>query len=124
MTILKEMEYTTEKTIEVIAKGEMLGFEWFVVSYGTHPCCYIKIPEDHELFEVDYRDYYDNDIHINCHGGITYSANRLLDGLDNGWYIGWDYTHLGDYHARIEPWGRKYPVSVLVADVTEVICDL
>ena len=46
----------------------MLGFEWFVISYGTHPCCYIKIPEDHELFEVDYRDYYDNDIHINCHG--------------------------------------------------------
>lgn len=123
--IIKEMQYTTEKTKEVIAKGELLGFEWFVVSYGTHPCCYIKIPEGHNYFGLDYDDINNLfDYPINCHGGLTFSDDHLLPDMENGWYIGWDYAHLGDCHAVVEPYGKKYSVSMLVAEVTEVICDL
>lgn len=124
MVIIKEMKYTTEKTREIIAKGEILGFEWYVVSYGTHPCCYIKIPEGHDYFGLDYHEIDDLfDYPVNCHGGLTFSDDHLLD-LEEGWYIGWDYAHLGDYHPLIEPFGTKYSVSVLIAEVTEVICDL
>ena len=120
MNIIKEMEYTTEKRREILAQGEMMGFEWFVISYGTHPCCYIKIPEGHKFFGIDYWDIED----VYCHGGLTFSSNRLLADMKEGWYIGWDYSHLGDYHAKVEPFGRKYSVSMLIADVTETICDL
>ena len=124
MVIIQEMRYTTEKTREIIAKGETLGFEWYVVSYGTHPCCYIKIPEGHDYFGLDYDDINDLfDYPVHCHGGLTFSDDHLLD-LEKGWYIGWDYAHLGDYHPLFEPFGAKYSVSVLIAEVTEVICDL
>lgn len=119
MSILKEMEYTTIKTREMLAEGELLGFQYYIVSYGTHPCCYIRIPQDHELFGKHYDDIED----VYCHGGLTYSEDHLLD-LEKGWYIGWDYAHLGDYHPLIEPSGRQYSVSMLMADVTETICDL
>ena len=70
MVIYKEMKYTTEKTIELLAEGNMLGLQYYIVSYGTHPCCYIKIPEGHELFGIDYWDIED----VYCHGGLTFSS--------------------------------------------------
>lgn len=115
--IMKEMEYGTGKT-EILAMGEISGFEYFVISYGTHPCCYIKIPEEHEYYKKDY-----DDIDIYCHGGLTYSKESLLD-FEKGWFIGWDYAHLGDYHPLVEPTGTKYSVGMLIAEVTDVICNL
>ena len=31
----------------IFAQGELNGHEWFIVSYGSHPCAYVKsdIPE-------------------------------------------------------------------------------
>lgn len=26
----------------VFAQGELNGHEWFIVSYGSHPCAYVK----------------------------------------------------------------------------------
>lgn len=101
-----------------------MGFKWYVISLGTHPCCYISLPKDHKFFGMDYDDiYYDDDCNFCCHGGLTFSSNHLLD-FEDGWYIGWDYTHLGDYTPFIDDNGVKYTVSMLIADVCEVICDL
>lgn len=44
-----------------------------------------------------YGKHYD-DIHISCHGGITYSRNYLpyVDDQKGDWWIGFDCGHYGD----------------------------
>lgn len=121
---MKEMIYTpTRQKAEILHKDELNGFEYFIVSFGTHPCCYIKIPEKHELFGLSYDDVYESGYDVPCHGGLTYSDDHLLEE-EKGWYIGWDYAHLGDYSPMLEPYGTKYSISMLIAEVVEVICHL
>ena len=52
---------------------------------------YIGIPVNHPWASMD-----DYSIPANCHGGITWSRDKLPDGTkrDNMWFIGWDYMHV------------------------------
>ena len=46
-----------------------------------------------------YSKHYD-EVNIDCHGGLTYSSNKLTyieSDENNEWFIGWDYGHCGDY---------------------------
>lgn len=53
---------------------------------------YVGIPKGHPLYEKDYWE-----ISVNCHGGLTYSENRLIDQPDKDtWWIGFDSGHYGD----------------------------
>ena len=92
----KKMIYSKFPTVELIATDEYKGYEYAVVNYGTHPCCYVKLYRDHPFFGHDH-----NRISLSCHGGLTYSKNHvqaISDNLDSdGWWIGWDYAHAGDY---------------------------
>jgi len=87
------MKYQTERTKQVLCRGEYKGFNFVIVSYGTHPCAYVEIPKSHPLYETDY-----DCIDIDCHGGLTFDGDLLfVDDSLKGWYIGWDYAHPGDY---------------------------
>ena len=91
---MKQMNYTKENTFEILESNEYKGFDFKIVSYGTHPCCYVAIRKDLPIYKLDYcNEKLEN---IDCHGGLTFS-----DFVDFGdgkqWYIGWDYNHLGDY---------------------------
>lgn len=106
---MKQMVYTNNPAIygETLIQGTYKGFEYYVISYGTHPCAYVSIPKGHKLYRKHYGDCAEIS-NIKCHGGITYSEGCLginLDTVINGWFIGWDYSHLGDYHAGF--WGMK-----------------
>ena len=49
------------------------------------------------------------------HGGITYSEDGLYikDGqIIDGWFIGWDYAHCGDYMGYYE----KIPGSLRLGE--------
>lgn len=83
-----EMVYQSERKEEILYKGEYKGFEYKIVSYGTHPCCYVVIPKNHKFYNKDY-----DDICVMCHGGMTYAGKEK----DNKFWIGWDYAHYGDY---------------------------
>lgn len=93
---VKEMVYTNERKREVLATGYYFGLLYYVLSLGTHPTAYVKIPKDNWLCTVKNYD----DIPIECHGGITFRADHLLIA-DNqeieGEFIGWDYAHCTDY---------------------------
>ena len=89
--MIKEMEYYSVRSVKRIADGSYKGLDFYVLSLGTHPCAYIDV-SDTPLAGKDY-----NDIWIDCHGGLTYSANRLVTVDKKGWFIGWDYGHYGDY---------------------------
>lgn len=82
-----------DKDKTLVEKGEYQGYEYFIVSYGTHPCCYVSIPKEDILFYN--KDY--NDLDICIHGGLTYSQRYLWCADKTGWFIGWDYSHCYDY---------------------------
>ena len=80
-----------EKPI-ILENGEYKGFEYYIITLGSHPCCYVLLPKGHKYHG---KSYYD--IPIECHFGLTYSEPTLLrDNIIHGgeWVIGWDYAHL------------------------------
>lgn len=71
------------------------GYKIVIVNYYSHPCAYIGLQEGHPYYNIDY-----DDIPIDCHGGLTYGSNNhiaVAELRDNGYFIGWDYGHYGDY---------------------------
>ena len=56
------------------------------------PRGYVKIPEGHTLYGVNYFDH-PNSVRLHVHGGITFSGE--LDDMQ-GWYVGFDMAQFGD----------------------------
>ena len=78
---MKEMVYGPRK-IEVLHKETYLGFDFYVVSLGTHPCIYVAIPEGYPWHGLEYTD---ETIDITPHCGFTFSG--VLDVCDNKWCL-------------------------------------
>lgn len=97
---MKEMEYSKKSKREVLDSGYCMGFFYYILNLGTHPTAYIKIPENHKYYGKDY-----GEIDIDVHGGLTYAHDYLyIDDTTkvDGWFIGWDYAHWGDYMGYFE----------------------
>lgn len=93
--MIKEMVYESQMHKEdLLACDTYKGFNYKVVSYGQHPCCYVEIPEGHKLYRKDYNDK--ECVDIDCHGGLTFTDFRDF-GDGEKYYIGWDYAHIDDY---------------------------
>lgn len=92
-----EMEYSSKRLKHplILTGGTYQGYNYYVFSFGTHPCGYVEIPKTSKYYNV----HYDN-IPVSCHGGLTYSGN-YLDSIatedDGRYFIGWDYAHYNDY---------------------------
>ena len=106
--IFNEMEYLPEpkdntKTMKLLAEGRHLGYKYVVISYMTHPCCYIQITDKNHPF---YKKQYTN-IDLDTSGTLSYSRRylKIPDETDpsiatndyGGWGIGWEYMRTG-YH--------------------------
>lgn len=127
---MKEMFYRIERTKgEILDKGVIEGFRYYIVSYGTHPCCYIILPKTHRYYKKDYID-----IDLNAHGGLTYADTELFchaHSINQEWIIGWDYAHYGDFmgYYLLEGFecfrlGHKYTTKALYEDVKFAIKQL
>lgn len=79
---------------KLLAHGTYKGLDFYVVSRGTHPCAYINAAET-DLVGKDTDEL--DDTGIDCHGGFTFANNALSVSDGEGWYIGWDYAHAGDF---------------------------
>lgn len=96
---MKEMKYQAQRKVEVLDTGFCFGLLYYIMSLGTHPTAYIRIPKGHKLYGKDDAEIYQK-IDINVHGGITYISDSMTIenvGEVDGWIIGWDYCHCGDY---------------------------
>ena len=121
---MKEMIYSSKSKREVLDTGYCLGLLYYIINLGSHPVAYVKIPENSKYYG---RDDYDMDIDV--HGGITYSKDYLWISKKqkiNGWFIGWDYAHYGDYSAyeeklpaRFRTEGKKWTTEEIFKDVKE-----
>lgn len=117
--ILKEMAYGGQCDGEILADGTYRGYEVRVISYGTHPCCYVKLDKGHKY---NGKDWYD--VNIGVHGGITFSEEVSNDHRwSDGWWIGWDYAHAGDYFYYMND-GKRYTTEMLVEDIKNVVKQL
>lgn len=128
-----KMIYRDEKIVDILLKGEYKEYKWIIVSYGTHPCAYIKLHNDSKLISLR------EDIPINCHGGITYFSSdgipqlKAIPKKDNeiylyepvfnsGYFIGWNYAHADDQIGSIEnKWKKKWTESDIQLEVYDVI---
>ena len=91
------------KDVLLLAEGRHLGYHWVVLSYSTHPCCYVQITNpEHPYYHAQY-----DDIELKTSGIISYSRRYLKIPDENdpptitqnneGWWIGWDYMRTGFY---------------------------
>ena len=121
----KQMVYTIKVFPHFIATGSYDGFRYYVKNIGTHPCCYVAIPEECSItFSKEHRDLLQDT--ISCHGGLTYIEKLLWDSENEqyipGKFIGWDYAHACDYIAGdIGHDGIKYDTDFLVKECFDVI---
>lgn len=120
--VIKEMAYGPTRKCEVLAQGTYHGIDYRVVSYGTHPCSYIRVPEDNQFFNKEY-----DDIPLECHCGLTFGTmipNKDLqhnDVFSNGYWIGWDYAHYCDYSAFGFGEGIQYTIDDLLREMQSAI---
>lgn len=134
---MKEMIYKQrmEKS-EVLDNGNYKGYEYVVLSLGSHPCAYIILDENDKLYGLHY-DTVHKKYDIYCHYGFTYSEDYLnflefsekykslvKSSIKGKWVLGWDYAHHGDYCG----WdtdnllgGKKWSTSEIVSECKEVI---
>lgn len=72
------------------------GLKCAIIHHGSHRCGYVSVPKTH----IAYGIYYD-DVHVNVHGGLTFSDyakhNKYLKGKDTYWF-GFDCAHAGDQY--------------------------
>lgn len=106
---MQEMVYqnkwlTLDQTI-ILAEGSYKGYEYFVVSYGMHPCAYIALREGQPFYKAGSYE----DVDVNCHGGCTF-AEWGYKHLFNETYkvIGWDYGHYDDFSGSSIKWGTEW----------------
>ena len=119
---MKEMKYKKFRDLTVLDKGDYKGFNYAIVSYGTHPCCYVFLPKGHKFYGKNY-----DEIDIVCHWGVTFSEADLGFNpivLNDTWIIGWDYAHCEDYtgyYDDIYEHLKKWTTKELQQEVFDVI---
>ena len=123
ITIVDTDAYKPTHSFRVLAFGEVKGFVFKIISYGSHPCAYVGCPLDHPIATSD-------DFDVDCHGGLTFGQpgdGELFD--EELYWIGWDYAHGGDfflyYDSELTPIeglpGRKWTVFEILDEVKHVV---
>ena len=89
-----------------------------------HPTAYIRIPEDSKYYGKNM-----GKIDLEVHGGITYADDHLYISENqkiDGWFVGWDYGHYGDYAGyeellpqNIRCGGKKWTTKEILKEVKE-----
>ena len=94
--IKKEMKYlATPIKKKILYKNHYKGFLYVVVSFGTHPCCYVEIPKNTRYYSTNQGSEILEGIPI--HGGITFADYRTDFKRGKKFFIGWDYAHGDDF---------------------------
>lgn len=118
----EEIKYGEKK--DIVADGDYRGYRFIVRTTKSHPCAYVILPEGHKFNGVDY-----DEVPIYVHGGLTFGSVifEIIDSLE-GYAIGWDYAHYGDYVEDswgLDEDGKKYTTSEIVfGDIVPAINQL
>jgi hypothetical protein len=114
----KKMVYTnkfTRRPAKVLAREHYLGYDFLILSFGTHPTAYVRLPFGHPCIKEKL-----DDIEIDCHGCLTFIGvpTQVEDPL--GFWIGWDYAHWNDRFLG-NPNGKSWTTEEIFEEVKNVI---
>ena len=109
----------------ILASGTHKGYYFWVVTYGTHPCAYVEIPETHPFYKKDFDELFDK---LDVHGGVSFAHFGLLDLIPNDVFIvGWDYSHCTDYNYKYntnrdaDQWTVEYIIEEIYYAINQLI---
>lgn len=122
-----EMEYIDATLFDkplVLDSGKYKGYNYWIISYGSHPCAYVELPKGHIYYGKCDCDAYD--LPIDVHGGITYGNYGLHNTIEQDKFLlGWDYNHFGDYSNMNSvvfcDTGKRWTTEEILEDVKKVI---
>lgn len=118
---MKPMIYKPSREVTLLDSGTYKGIDYIILSLGSHPTAYVRVPKNHLYFKVEDHNIYD----IECHGGLTYSNETVKKSDKKGWWLGWDYAHLGDYTGydglSLRTGDRKWSTEEILDEVKNVI---
>lgn len=121
-TEIKPMIYKWQREAEILAHDTYKGYEFAIISLGTHPCAYVGISKGNRFYKKTQREI---DEHIGCHGGFTFSQMGVRNLMQDKWVIGWDYAHCCDYMAILPQslalGTRKWTTEEILENVHDVI---
>ncbi len=140
---VKEMLYNTSKQSILYIEVNDDDTAIVIIDRGGWPCSYIKMPDEIYQNHVESTNWdgdYD-DIDVDVHGGVTFGNNDGLfingdkdERIPDGYYLGWDYSHGGDFIYRDIPdfvfrykpdfVGHKYTISELIYEAHEALQQL
>ena len=109
----------------ILDSGKYNGYNYWIVSLGTHPCAYVELPKEHKYYGKCEGDAWD--LNINVHGGITFGEFGLNGVADSDTFLlGWDYAHFGDYHTGAYGLcgSKKWTTKEIFEEVKDVIKQL
>lgn len=144
---IKEMIYSTRDQSILYLEVNDDDTAICIIDRGGWPCSYIKMPEDIYQDHVESTNWDGNydDVDVDVHGGVTFGEycklmirteygafvdNRLVP---EGYWIGWDYAHAGDYCYlgrdeylfRFDPAiEKKYTIKELIDEAHEALEEL
>ena len=116
---IRRMIYSNDNNNgEILYLDSYKGYNYLVLSYGTHPCCYIMLDTNSKYYGKSYLQ-----IPLDVHGGLTYSGDSLGNFLnrENYWIIGWDYAHCGDRYGGYLINGHTWKTTELIRDCIKAI---
>lgn len=136
------------ETLELNQTNTYQGLEYVIYRAPEtgHFCAYIKLPDTHPWIEFLKQIKYYNmpyirkrqtirnyaAIPLEVHGGVTFGSRVKVPSkrFTKGWWIGWDYAHVGDFITLVqqdgtvsipEPDGKIWDMSEVEADCKEAI---
>lgn len=112
-----------DKAPECLEKGCYKGYNYYICFAYLCPTAYVRLPENNKWFG---KNYHEIKIGYEPHGCFTFSDNKLNYGIkDDGWFVGWDYGHVGDYlqlvAEKIGQSGKLWTMSEIRAECKKVI---
>lgn len=108
---------------EIVAEGTLDGYEYLIRTNGMFPTAYVKTNKKQLLKCLGYAKTV-------AHGGFTFSG-KFPNGEPEGYWLGWDYAHVGDYvpsfHRYEEDMRKifgephKWTIDEIMEDVKRVV---
>lgn len=106
-------------------KGNYKGYRYVVLSLGSHPCAYVKVPNNSRIRTLSCDNIEES---IAVHGGVTFYGDltRVGIGSIDDYYIGWDYAHCDDYMliSSYTSNGKKWELDEVVEECISAVKQL
>lgn len=118
------LKFAVEDPERILNKGVHVGHEWVVThNWAGTRCGYVKVEAGHPWHGKSY-----DEVEPDVHGGITFAEPDVpcdKGGEDTGWWLGFDFAHLGDVPDNSLPRrGPEFDLAGEFGALLTTLCDV